>query len=134
MPPGADGAIQSTEDAIGPYALHDFALFYVTRYGLRPSKIAFLAEHAWGDAARGAWPPHLAAADKVAYSRGEIRKWLEVFVKRFFAFSQFKRSAMPNGPKTTTGGSLSPRGDWRAPSDASAKVWLDELAETDWEG
>ena len=128
VPAGAGGEIQSTQSIVGPYALQDFNLFYVTRFGFRPSKVAFLALNAWGDAAKGAWPKDLPAADRRAYSYAEVRKWLEVFLKRFFAMSQFKRSAMPNGPKMSSGGSLSPRGDWRAPSDASAKVWLDELA------
>ena len=118
---------QSTEDAIGPYALQDFALFHVLRYGYPPSRIAFLAHHAWADVDRGAWPPGFDEDRRVAYDLPTIRKWLEVFVKRFFAFCQFKRSALPHGPKVVAGGSLSPRGDWRAPSDGNAKVWLDEL-------
>lgn len=127
VPADASGKMQSTQDTIGPYALHDFALYYITRYGLRPSKIAYLAEVAWSDATRGAWPPGVPAKDRVAYDRATIVKWLEVFLHRFFATSQFKRSAMPNGPKVSSGGSLSPRGDWRAPSDGSAAPWLDEL-------
>jgi NAD+ synthase (glutamine-hydrolysing) len=118
---------QSTESAIGPYALQDFTLFHVLRYGFPPSRIAFLAEHAWSDVDRGAWPPGFDAERRVAYDLPTIRRWLEVFVQRFFAFSQFKRSALPNGPKVVAGGSLSPRGDWRAPSDGNARVWLDEL-------
>ena len=118
---------QSTEGTIGPYALHDFFLFYTLRYGFRPSKIAFLAGHAWRDAAIGAWPPGFPEADRPAYDDAEIRRWLEVFLRRFFAFSQFKRSAMPNGPKVSSGGALSPRGDWRAPSDGNAAAWLQEL-------
>jgi NAD+ synthase (glutamine-hydrolysing) len=97
------------------------------RYGFRPSKIAFLALHAWGDAARGDWPPGFPAERRAAYALPEIRRWLEVFLRRFFGFSQFKRSAMPNGPKVAAGGSLSPRGDWRAPSDGNANAWLEEL-------
>jgi NAD+ synthase (glutamine-hydrolysing) len=119
--------IQSTEAKIGPYALQDFNLFYVLRYGFRPSKIAFLSMHAWSDAARGAWPSGFPEAQRVAYELPEIRKWLRVFLQRFFGFSQFKRSAMPNGPKILAGGALSPRGDWRAPSDGNARIWLDEL-------
>ncbi|HZR85894.1 MAG TPA: NAD(+) synthase [Bradyrhizobium sp.] len=118
---------QSTEAAVGPYELQDFNLFYTLRFGLRPAKIAFLALHAWKDAAAGAWPPGFPADKRRAYDLGEIRHWLEVFLRRFFAFSQFKRSAMPNGPKVSAGGSLSPRGDWRAPSDASAAAWLEDL-------
>ncbi|MEU8029147.1 NAD(+) synthase [Streptomyces sp. NPDC049099] len=119
--------MQSTESKIGPYALHDFTLFHVLRYGFRPSKIAFLAWHAWHDKEAGAWPPGFPEADRGTYQLPEIVRWLEVFVRRFFAFSQFKRSAMPNGPKVSAGGSLSPRGDWRAPSDGNAHAWLRDL-------
>jgi NAD+ synthase (glutamine-hydrolysing) len=126
--PAAEGeGPQSTEARIGPYALQDFALFQVLRYGFRPSKVAFLALHAWEDAERGTWPPGFPAERRTAYSLAEVKRWLEVFCQRFYAFSQFKRSALPNGPKVSAGGSLSPRGDWRAPSDASARTWLDEL-------
>ena len=127
VPAGQDGKVQSTEDTIGPYALHDFALFHVLRYGLRPSKIAFLAEQAWSDATAGAWPPGFPDADRYAYDRAAIVRWLEVFLTRFFGFAQFKRTAIPNGPKVLPAGSLSPRGDWRAPSDGNAAVWLAEL-------
>jgi NAD+ synthase (glutamine-hydrolysing) len=120
--------LQSTESNIGPYALHDFTLFHVLRYGFRPSKIGFLASHAWGDVERYDWPANFPEDKRVAYSDREIRDWLEVFCKRFFGFAQFKRSALPNGPKVSHGGSLSPRGDWRAPSDSSADVWLRDLA------
>ena len=110
--PAADGEeIQSSEATVGPYALQDFTLFYVLRCGFRPSKIAFLAWHAWRE----------------AYTLAEIKGWLTVFAQRFYSFSQFKRSAMPNGPKVSHGGSLSPRGDWRAPSDMAATVWLEEI-------
>ncbi|MBK1661568.1 NAD(+) synthase [Paracraurococcus ruber] len=126
--PAEDGqALQSTEAKVGPYALQDFNLYYTLRYGFRPSKIAFLALRAWGDAARGHWPPHFPDEKRGAYVLRDIRHWMEVFLQRFFAFSQFKRSAMPNGPKVTAGGSLSPRGDWRAPSDGNARAWLEEL-------
>ena len=128
VPAGADRVLQSTESTIGPYALQDFTLFYLLRYGFRPSKVAFLALHAWEDSDRGTWPPGFPPARRAEYALPEIRHWMEVFLRRFFAFSQFKRTAMPNGPKVSTGGSLSPRGDWRAPSDGSARVWLDELA------
>jgi NAD+ synthase (glutamine-hydrolysing) len=111
VPAGADGKLQSTEDLIGPYALHDFFLHYAMRWGFAPSKIAFLA----------------AAAFAGAYPYSEIRKWLEVFVQRFYGTSQFKRSALPNGPKVSSAGALSPRGDWRAPSDVAAETWLAEL-------
>jgi NAD+ synthase (glutamine-hydrolysing) len=118
---------QSTEASVGPYELQDFNLFYTLRYGMRPSKIAFLALHAWKDVARGEWPPAFPGDRRKAYALADIRRWLEVFLRRFFAFSQFKRSAMPNGPKVSAGGSLSPRGDWRAPSDSSAAAWLEDL-------
>ncbi|MGL4175413.1 MAG: NAD(+) synthase [Dermatophilaceae bacterium] len=120
--------IQSTEDTIGPYALHDFTLFHLLRFGYRPSKVAFLAEHAWSDAARGAWPPGYPEGSRPAYDLPAIRSWMAVFIRRFFA-NQFKRSAIPNGPKVAAGGSLSPRGDWRMPSDALAAAWLRELEE-----
>jgi NAD+ synthase (glutamine-hydrolysing) len=128
VPAGADGAIQSTESVVGPYALQDFNLFYATRYGFLPSKIAYLAWNAWHNAERGAWPANLPADARCAYGLAEIKAWLTVFLRRFFEQSQFKRSALPNGPKISSGGSLSPRGDWRAPSDSHAAVWLAELA------
>jgi NAD+ synthase (glutamine-hydrolysing) len=120
-------AAQSTEAAVGPYALQDFNLYQLTRYGFRPSKIAYLSWNAWHDADKGAWPPGLTDEARRAYDLPEIKRWLELFLRRFFA-NQFKRSALPNGPKISSGGSLSPRGDWRMPSDASPRVWLDELA------
>ncbi|WP_129305088.1 NAD(+) synthase [Streptomyces sp. L2] len=123
--------LQSTESKIGPYALHDFTLFHVLRHGFRPSKIAFLAWHAWHDKDAGAWPPGFPENKREAYGLPEIRHWLEYFCRRFFAFAQFKRSAMPNGPKVLAGGSLSPRGDWRAPSDGTAEAWLRDLARWD---
>ena len=128
IPAGASGAIQSTEQSVGPYALQDFNLFYLTRFGFRPSKIAFLAWNAWHDEAKGAWPANLPADAKRAFTLAEIKKWMTLFLRRFFT-NQFKRSALPNGPKISSGGSLSPRGDWRAPSDGSPDVWLAELAQ-----
>lgn len=127
VPAGQDDEIQSSQDIVGPYVLQDFSLFQVLRYGFRPSKIAFLAWHAWRDAGEGAWPAGLPAGARPAYSLSEIRRWLRVFVHRFYSFGQFKRSAAPNGPKVSAGGALSPRGDWRAPSDMSARIWLDEI-------
>ena len=118
---------QSTEEIVGPFDLQDFNLYYFSRYGFRPSKVAYLAERAWGDVERGDWPPDSALESRRAYDLETIKKWLEVFLVRFFETSQFKRSAMPNGPKVGSGGSLSPRGDWRAPSDAKAESWLEEL-------
>jgi NAD+ synthase (glutamine-hydrolysing) len=120
---------QKTADKIGPYELQDFNLYFITRHGFRPSKVAFLAWHAWADKNRGAWPDLLPPAKRNEYDLRTIKKWLEVFLYRFFKLSQFKRSALPNGPKVGSGGSLSPRGDWRAPSDAEAEVWLTELRE-----
>jgi len=117
---------QSTEEKVGPYALQDFNLWHLVREGAKPSKIAFLAWHAWHDATQGEWPPGYPDSKHVAYDLGEIRSWLEVFIKRFFA-NQFKRSALPNGPKVSNGGTMSPRGDWRMPSDASPAAWLAEL-------
>jgi NAD+ synthase (glutamine-hydrolysing) len=127
VPVGEGEVPQSTEAKIGPYALQDFTLFHILRYGFPPSKIAFMALHTWEDPERGAWPPHFNADRRVAYDLKQIRHWMQVFLTRFFAFSQFKRSAMPNGPKVSAGGSLSPRGDWRAPSDGNATAWLAEL-------
>ncbi|MCR2828227.1 NAD(+) synthase, partial [Microbacterium sp. zg.Y909] len=120
VPAGEDGKVQSTEDTIGPYALHDFTLAYVLRYGFRPSKIAFLAEHAWADPDAGTWPAGFPDDERYGYDRETIVRWLRVFLQRYFGFAQFKRSAIPNGPKVAAAGSLSPRGDWRAPSDGNA--------------
>jgi NAD+ synthase (glutamine-hydrolysing) len=119
--------VQSTEDVVGPFELQDFSLYYLTRFGFRPSKVAYLAYRAWADADRGTWPDLVPPDKRRAYDLATIRQWLEVFLHRFFETSQFKRSAIPNAPKVGSGGSLSPRGDWRAPSDATAAVWLDEL-------
>jgi NAD+ synthase (glutamine-hydrolysing) len=120
------GGQQSTEESVGPYSLQDFTLYHVVRRGYRPSKIAFLAHHAWHDADAGEWPPGYPEGDRPTYDLAAVRHWLEVFVRRFFG-AQFKRSALPNGPKVTPGGTMSPRGDWRMPSDASAAAWLAEL-------
>ena len=117
---------QSTQAQIGPYSLQDFNLYHLLRWGSRPSKVAFLSWHAWHDAAAGDWPGGYPAAERLSYDLATIRRWLEVFLRRYFA-NQFKRSALPNGPKVAAGGSLSPRGDWRMPSDVSAATWLDEL-------
>ena len=126
VPAEAGGAIQSTQAKIGPYALQDFTLWHVLRRGSRPSRIAFLAHKAWSDVDSGEWPEGLPPTEKVAYDLPEIRRWLELFHRRFFS-NQFKRSTLPNGPKVVAGGSLSPRGDWRMPSDAAATAWLGEL-------
>ncbi|MDQ6818179.1 MAG: NAD(+) synthase [Actinomycetota bacterium] len=122
--PGAD-----SERVVGPYELQDFFLYHVLRFGYRPSKVAYMAHHAWSDRARGGWPDLTPQDRRNEYSLAEIKHWLEEFLERFFHTSQFKRSAMPNAPKVGSGGSLSPRGDWRAPSDASATMWLAELRE-----
>jgi NAD+ synthase (glutamine-hydrolysing) len=127
VPSDAEDQPQSTEARIGPYELQDFNLYYILRFGFRPSKVAFLALSAWGDKTRGNWPDQLSAEAQHEYDLPAIKKWLEVFLYRFFKISQFKRSCLPNGPKVGSGGSLSPRGDWRAPSDSEATVWLEEL-------
>lgn len=123
----AERPTQSTQQVVGPYELQDFNLYFITRYGFRPSKVAFLSSHAWGNAERGSWPDDLPVEKRNQYDLPTIQKWLEVFLFRFFKISQFKRSCVPNGPKVGSGGSLSPRGDWRAPSDSQAEVWLQEL-------
>jgi len=117
---------QSTEDRLGPYALHDFFLFHIVRYGYAPSKVAFLAWCAWRDAAEGAWPEGT-EGERRAYALADIKRHLRTFVDRFFRTSQFKRSCVPNAPKVGSGGSLSPRGDWRAPSDSQAAAWLADV-------
>ena len=127
VPQGEDEEIQSSEAKIGPYVLQDFSLFHVLRFGFRPSKVAFLSWHAWRDPEHGDWPTGYPQDKRPSFSLKEIRHWLQVFVQRYYSFAQFKRSALPNGPKVSHGGSLSPRGDWRAPSDMSAKTWLDEI-------
>jgi len=119
---------QRTEEVIGPYELHDFTLYYTTRFGYRPSKIAFLAYCSWRDRALGNWPD-IPAERRNQYRFGDIKRWLSVFAWRFFQASQFKRSCIPNAPKVGSGGSLSPRGDYRAPSDSEAIAWLDEIGE-----
>jgi NAD+ synthase (glutamine-hydrolysing) len=130
VPPSAahgDGPGQSSESVVGPYELQDFFLYYVLRFGYRPSKVAYLAEHAWGRRDRGEWPDLIPEGRRNEYPLAVIRHWLEVFLRRFFQTSQFKRSALPNAPKVGSGGSLSPRSDWRAPSDSHADAWLEEL-------
>ncbi|HEY0044775.1 MAG TPA: NAD(+) synthase [Allosphingosinicella sp.] len=127
IPADDKGEMQSTEGTIGPYELHDFFLFHILRAGQTPSKVLFMAWQAWKDADQGLWPHGYPDALKRSYDLPTIRKWLEVFLFRFFQISQFKRSASPNAPKVSAGGALSPRGDWRAPSDGTAKPWLEEL-------
>ena len=127
---GADGApqtLQRSEEVVGPFELQDFYLYWTLRFGYVPSKVAFLAHQAWGDRTGGTWPDLIPVERRHEYPLSAIKHWLRVFLQRFFETSQFKRSAMPNAPKVGSGGSLSPRGDWRAPSDGSAAVWLDEL-------
>jgi NAD+ synthase (glutamine-hydrolysing) len=110
LPTDSQGQMtQLTEDFIGPYELHDFFLFYTLRYGFTPAKICFMAQHAFS----------------AVYDRSTILKWMETFFRRFFS-QQFKRSCMPDGPKVGSI-NLSPRGDWRMPSDASANLWLKEI-------
>jgi NAD+ synthase (glutamine-hydrolysing) len=127
VPGDGERPAQSSEAVVGPYELQDFHLYYISRFGYRPSKVAFLAEAAWGDARAGTWPDTVPPGDRREYDLGTICHWLEVFLRRFFQTSQFKRSAMPNGPKVGSGGSLSPRSDWRAPSDSPATAWIEEL-------
>jgi NAD+ synthase (glutamine-hydrolysing) len=125
---GEDGReMQGSEKVVGPYELQDFFLYYVMRFGYSPGKVAFLALHAWGDRDAGAWPDLIPVERRNQYDLAEIKHWLGVFLERFFRTSQFKRSAMPNAPKVGSGGSLSPRSDWRAPSDGSATTWLEQL-------
>jgi len=127
LPGSGEEPEHSSEAVVGPYDLQDFNLYYLSRFGYRPSKVAFLAHTAWHDRKSGEWPDTVPESERREYDLATIRHWLEVFVKRFFQDSQFKRSAMPNGPKVGSGGSLSPRSDWRAPSDSPATVWLEEL-------
>jgi NAD+ synthase (glutamine-hydrolysing) len=128
--PGKDGhePAQKTESFIGPYELQDFNNFYITRYGFLPTKVAFMAYCAWRDKTKGLWPD-VPEEKRNAYTVGEIKKWLNVYLLRFFKYSQFKRSCIPNGPKVVSGGSLSPRGDYRAPSDSEATIWLVNVRE-----
>jgi NAD+ synthase (glutamine-hydrolysing) len=128
--PGQERAAQPTqvsETVIGPFELQDFFLYYISRFGHRPGRVLFLAEHAWGDREAGVWPEDLPPDKRSEYDRAAIKRWLTVFLQRFFEKSQFKRSALPNAPKVGSGGSLSPRSDWRAPSDGHADAWLQEL-------
>jgi len=128
--PGPEGAqpAQKTEDIVGPYELQDFTNFYITRFGYLPTKIAFMAYCTWRDKNRGRWP-NIPEDKRNQYTIGEIRRWMAVYLYRFFKLSQFKRSCVPNGPKVGSGGSLSPRGDYRAPSDSEATAWLEDLKE-----
>jgi NAD+ synthase (glutamine-hydrolysing) len=124
--PGIDGdqPAQKTESVIGPYDLQDFNNFFITRFGFLPTKIAFVAYCTWRDKTRGQWPD-VPKKKRNQYTIGEIKLWLTIYLHRFFKLSQYKRSCIPNGPKVGSGGSLSPRGDYRAPSDSEATVWLD---------
>ncbi|MBV9804983.1 MAG: NAD(+) synthase [Solirubrobacterales bacterium] len=122
--------LQGSEKVVGPYELQDFFLYYTLRFGYPPAKVAFLALRAWGDRSAGTWPDLIPEERRNEYALEEIKHWLGVFLERFFHISQFKRSAMPNAPKVGSGGSLSPRGDWRAPSDGSAVTWLEQLRAT----
>lgn len=122
----ADKPFQDTETSTGPYELQDFNLYYTLRFGYAPTKVAFLAWCAWRDRESGAWPG-VPPDRRNQYSIADVKRHLRAFSKAFFASSQFKRSCMPNGPKIGSGGSLSPRGDWRAPSDGEAAPWLAQL-------
>ncbi|HXE14599.1 MAG TPA: hypothetical protein VN633_20905, partial [Bryobacteraceae bacterium] len=117
---------QHTEMSIGPYDLQDFNLYHALRFGYAPPKIAFLAYCAWRDERRGRWPD-IPAGERHSYDIAQIKTNLRIFTKRFFQFSQFKRSCIPNAPKVGSGGSLSPRGDYRAPSDSEVAPWLETL-------
>ncbi len=133
--PGADGdqPAQKTETFIGPYDLQDFNNFFITRFGYLPTKVAFIAYCTWKDNTRGRWPD-VPEDKRNQYTIGEIKHWLTVYLYRFFKLSQYKRSCIPNSPKVGSGGSLSPRGDYRAPSDSEATVWLENaknIPETD---
>lgn len=121
-----DQPAQSTEAVIGPYELQDFNTFYTSRYGYRPSKVAFLSWNAWHDRDKGSWPDVPPDA-RHEYTLREIKQWLGVFLHRFFRSSQYKRSCIPNAPKVGSGGSLSPRGDYRAPSDSEDAPWIEDL-------
>jgi NAD+ synthase (glutamine-hydrolysing) len=124
--PGKAGAIQATESLIGPYELQDFNLYYTLRFGFAPTKIAFLAYCAWRHRLQGLWPD-IPEDRRNEYDLAEIKHHLRTFLFRFFKLSQFKRTCIPNAPKVGSGGSLSPRGDYRAPSDSEATTWLTEL-------
>lgn len=125
IPTAGDAKPQSTEGSIGPYNLHDFFLYWML-LGYEPTKIQFLALHAWADASKGQWPGGFPESSKVEYSADEINRWLKVFLRRFTT-QQFKRTASPSGPALLGGGSLSPRNGWVAPSDANAEVFLENL-------
>jgi NAD+ synthase (glutamine-hydrolysing) len=122
-----DQPSQKTEAVVGPYELQDFNLYYTTRLGYLPSKVAFLAYCCWRDRTLGRWPD-ISEDRRHEYGIGEIKRWLSVFLWRFFQVSQFKRSCVPNSPKVGSGGSLSPRGDYRAPSDSEATIWLEQVS------
>jgi NAD+ synthase (glutamine-hydrolysing) len=128
--PGEEGdqPTQHTEDVIGPYELQDFHLYYVLRFGYAPAKVAFLAWSAWRDQTLGLWP-EAPEMKRHQYALSDIKRWLRVFAERFFQFSQYKRSCIANAPKVGSGGSLSPRGDYRAPSDSEVAVWLADIAQ-----
>jgi NAD+ synthase (glutamine-hydrolysing) len=126
--PNGEQPAQRTEDVIGPYELQDFNLYYTTRFGYLPSKIAFLGYCSWRDRSLGQWPD-IPEKRRHQYTLPEIKRWLSVFALRFFQLSQFKRSCVPNAPKVGSGGSLSPRGDYRAPSDSEATAWLEEIGQ-----
>jgi NAD+ synthase (glutamine-hydrolysing) len=128
VPSGHGQSARSTEEQIGPYELHDFFLYHLVFRGISPSQTAYLAYQAFGESPEAPRTLSPDSPSEVNYSLAEVRGWLEFFLKRFFS-SQFKRSAAPNGPMITQGGSLSPRGAWQMPSDVSAAVWLAELSE-----
>jgi NAD+ synthase (glutamine-hydrolysing) len=124
----ANQPAQRSEATVGPYELQDFVLYYILRFGYAPPKVAYLAYHAWRDRTSGRWPD-VPAARRNQYTLAEIKRWLDVFLLRFFQLSQYKRSCIANAPKVGSGGSLSPRGDYRAPSDGEAAAWRAMLAD-----
>ena len=127
VPSGEEEELQSSEAKVGPFALQDFSLFHVLRYGFRPSKIAFLAWHAWSDPDQGDWPPGFPEDKRPSYSLKEIRHWLSVFVQRFYSFSQFKRSALPNGPKVSQGVRFRRAVIGGPRRTCRRSIWLDEI-------
>lgn len=125
--PGGGEKLQSTQDTIGPYELHEFFLYHLL-LGREPRDIAYLAWQAWRDKDNGVWPADLPEADRHQYDLETILRWLREFLRRFFT-SQFKRTCVPGGPGITSGFGLSPRGDLRMPSDISGRIWIKQVDE-----
>ena len=125
--PGGEEKLQSTQDTIGPYELHEFFLYHLL-LGREPRDIAYLAYQAWSDKQKGLWPADLPESDRHQYDLETILRWLREFLRRFFT-SQFKRTCVPGGPGITSGFGLSPRGDLRMPSDISGRIWVKQIEE-----